>query len=138
MLGEEIDQAMRGGGIGSHRVRRAAAIAGESGRVSASWLIAAYLIIAAGEICLSPMGLSLVSRVAPPRSRGLMMGAWFVSLSAGGYLSGWFGSLWTQMPHTRFFLLVVAVLAGAAVCLLASARHVRRVLRQVELVEANT
>ena len=61
------------------------------------------------EICLSPMGLSLVTRVAPPRQRGLMLGAWFVATSIGGYLSGFLGGYWYQMPHSRFFLMVAAV-----------------------------
>jgi POT family proton-dependent oligopeptide transporter len=102
---------------------------GDTGRVAAWWLVAAYLIVAIGEICMSPMGLSLVNRVAPPRSRGLMMGAWFVSLSAGGYLSGSIGSYWDRMPHSRFFLLVVGILAVAALLLAA-------VLHRVEQVEA--
>ncbi len=58
-----------------------AAIGGDHGRVSAQWLIWANVIIALGEIALSPMGLSLVNRLAPPRSRGLMMGGWFASLA---------------------------------------------------------
>jgi POT family proton-dependent oligopeptide transporter len=100
------------------------------------WLIGAYLVIALGEVCLSPMGLSLVNRVAPPRSRGVMMGAWFVSLSVGGYLSGAIGSYWNEMPHSRFFLLVVAILGAAALGLLAVLPRVRTVLRRVELMES--
>ena len=59
-----------------------ALLGGDTGRVSPLWLIAANLIIALGEIALSPMGMSLVNRLAPPRLRGLMMGGWFVSLGA--------------------------------------------------------
>ncbi len=105
-------------------------------RVAAWWLVAAYLIVAIGEICMSPMGLSLVNRVAPPRSRGLMMGAWFVSLSAGGYLSGSIGSYWDRMPHSRFFLLVVGILAMAALLLAAVLPRIRAVLHRVEQIEA--
>ncbi|MEQ1730095.1 MAG: peptide MFS transporter, partial [Vicinamibacterales bacterium] len=101
---------------------------GDSGRVSLGWLVGAYLLIALGEVCLSPMGLSLVNRVAPPRSRGLMMGAWFVSLSAGGYFSGALGAYWGAMPHSRFFLVVVALLAVAAVILLTVMGRVRQLL----------
>lgn len=111
----------------------AAGIAGgDTGRVSVWWLVAAYLVIALGEVCLSPMGLSLVNRVAPPRSRGLMMGAWFVSLSAGGYLSGTLGAYWSRMPHSRFFMLVVGILAVAAVVLAIVMPRLRRVLRLVD------
>jgi POT family proton-dependent oligopeptide transporter len=113
----------------------AGAAGGDTGRVSMWWLIGAYLVIALGEVCLSPMGLSLVNRVAPPRSRGLMMGGWFVSLSAGGYLSGAIGSYWNQMPHSRFFLLVVGILAVAALVLIAVLPQVRAVLRRAEELE---
>ena len=97
------------------------------------WLIAAYLLIALGEVCLSPMGLSLVNRVAPPRSRGLLMGAWFVSLSAGGYFAGFVGAYWTRMPHSQFFLMVVGLLLVAAVVLASVMGRVRRVLRDADV-----
>lgn len=106
---------------------------GDTGRVSMWWLIAAYLLIALGEVCLSPMGLSLVNRVAPPRSRGLLMGAWFVSLSAGGYFAGFVGAYWTRMPHSQFFLLVVGLLMVAAVVLASVMGRVRRVLHDADL-----
>jgi POT family proton-dependent oligopeptide transporter len=96
---------------------------GDTGRVSAGWLVSAYLVIALGEICLSPMGLSLVTKVAPPRHRGTMMGAWFVATAAGGYLSGFVGQYWEQMSHSRFFILVAALcLVAAALTALAKAR----------------
>jgi len=107
-------------------------VGGDSGRVSMSWLVNAYLLIALGEVCLSPMGLSLVNRVAPPRSRGLMMGAWFVGLSAGGYFSGALGAYWGTMPHSRFFLLVVGVLLVAALLLTLLMPRINAVLRQAE------
>ena len=105
---------------------------GDAGRVSMTWLVGAYLLMALGEVCLSPMGLSLVNRVAPPRSRGMMMGAWFVGLSAGGYFSGALGAYWGTMPHSRFFLLVVGVLLGAAGLLALLMPRLNRVLRQAE------
>lgn len=105
---------------------------GDAGRVSMNWLVGAYLLIALGEVCLSPMGLSLVNRVAPPRSRGIMMGAWFVGLSAGGYFSGVLGAYWGTMPHSRFFLLVVGVLLGAAGLLALLMPRLNRVLRQAQ------
>ncbi len=110
-------------------------VGGDSGRVSMNWLVCAYLLIALGEVCLSPMGLSLVNRVAPPRSRGLMMGAWFVGLSAGGYFSGALGAYWGTMPHSRFFLLVVGVLLAAAGLLALLMPRLHLVLRQAEGAE---
>ena len=105
---------------------------GDAGRVSMNWIVGAYLLIALGEVCLSPMGLSLVNRVAPPRSRGMMMGAWFVGLSAGGYFSGVLGAYWGTMPHSRFFFLVVGVRLGAAGLLALLMPRLNRVLRQAQ------
>ena len=72
--------------------------------VSPLWLIAAYMVISLGELMLSPMGLSLVSKVAPARMRGLMMGGWFVATAIGNKLTV-IGTLWTQWYHSSFWLL---------------------------------
>jgi POT family proton-dependent oligopeptide transporter len=118
-------------------VMAAAALAGgDHGRVSSWWLVGAYLLIALGEVCLSPMGLSLVNRVAPPRSRGVMMGAWFVGLSAGGYFAGALGAYWNQMPHSRFFLLVTSILVVAALLLAALVPRLKLLLARAEALEA--
>jgi proton-dependent oligopeptide transporter, POT family len=78
-------------------------------RVSAFWLILAYAIVTLGELMLSPMGLSLVSKVAPVSKRGLLMGGWFVATAIGNKLTqiGIFWDIWLQ---STFFL----VLAGMA------------------------
>jgi POT family proton-dependent oligopeptide transporter len=73
-------------------------------RVSPLWLIAAYMVISLGELMLSPMGLSLVSKVAPERMRGLMMGGWFVATAIGNKLTA-IGILWTRWYHSSFWLL---------------------------------
>src|SRR5439155_11209201 len=109
--------------------------AGDTGRVSAAWLVAANLIMALGEITLSPLGLSLVNRLAPPRMRGLMMGGWFVSLAVGGYLSGSIGGYWDRMPHSRFFLLVAGILVVTALPLSFMTAHIKRTLRRAESQE---
>jgi POT family proton-dependent oligopeptide transporter len=74
-------------------------------QVSAFWLILAYAIISLGELMLSPMGLSLVSKVAPIRMRGLMMGGWFVATAIGNKLTmiGIYWSIWYQ---SNFFLVL--------------------------------
>ncbi len=78
-------------------------------RVSAFWLIFAYAVVTLGELMLSPMGLSLVSKVAPIHLRGLLMGGWFVATAIGNKLTqiGVFWDIWLQ---STFFL----VLAGMA------------------------
>jgi proton-dependent oligopeptide transporter, POT family len=114
----------------------AAANGGDTGRVSPQWLIWANVIIALGEISLSPMGLSLVNRIAPPRSRGLMMGGWFASLGLGGKLSGFIGGYWDYMPHSRFFLLVVGILIATAVPLSLLIPQINRTIRRSEAASA--
>ena len=90
---------------------------GNTGRVSPWWLITAYGVITLGELMLSPMGLSLVSKVAPIRMRGLMMGGWFAATSIGNYLVGTIGVKWTTWTHSKFFF-VVAVMCAAVGLLL--------------------
>ena len=110
----------------------AGTIGGDTGRVSPLWLISANLLIAVGEIALSPMGMSLVNRLSPPKLRGLMMGGWFASLGIGGYLSGSIGVYWEQMPHSRFFLMVVAILVLVAVPLSLLTPQIKRTLQRAE------
>ena len=113
----------------------AGTIGGDTGRVSPLWLIAANIIIALGEIALSPMGLSLVNSIAPPRSRGLLMGGWFASLALGGYLSGYIGAYWDRMPHSRFFAMVAVILAGTAIPLSLMTPQIKRTIRRAETEE---
>ncbi len=78
--------------------------------VSPSWLLSFYAVITLSELFLSPMGLSYVTRISPPRMRSTMMGLWFVASGVGGYAAGFFGRWWDQMPHATYFL----VMAGAS------------------------
>ncbi len=85
----------------------AAAKAGSNGaeKVSVWWLIGCYGVITIGELFLSPMGLSLVSKLSPPRITALMMGGWFLSTSIGNKLSGVLASMWDKYEDkTDFFL----------------------------------
>jgi POT family proton-dependent oligopeptide transporter len=79
-------------------------------RVSPVWLVAAFGVLTLGELMLSPMGLALVSKVAPRRFRGIMMGGWFVATAIGNKLTQ-IGELWDDIPHSAFWLM----LSGAAV-----------------------
>ena len=108
----------------------AGTIGGDTGRVSPLWLISANLLIAVGEIALSPMGMSLVNRLSPPQLRGLMMGGWFASLGIGGYLSGYVGRYWETMPHSRFFFMVVLILAAVAIPLSLMTPQIKRTIER--------
>lgn len=84
-------------------------------KVSPLWLIGAYGVLTLGELMLSPMGLSLVSKVAPINKRGLMMGGWFVATAIGNKLTQ-IGILWTQWLHSSFWLMCsIAALIMAVV-----------------------
>lgn len=94
-------------------------IGGDVGRVNVSWLIGTYAVITFAELCLSPMGLSLVSKLAPPRLAGMLMGAWFAATAVGSYLAGLIGGFWDKMNHSTFFaILAVACLAAFGVLML--------------------
>jgi POT family proton-dependent oligopeptide transporter len=114
----------------------AGVIGGDTGRVSPAWLIAANLIIALGEIALSPIGMSLVNRLSPPTLRGLMMGGWFFSLGLGGYLSGSIGAYWDRMPHSQFFLMIAGILLVVAVPLSLLTPQIKRTIRRAEASDA--
>jgi POT family proton-dependent oligopeptide transporter len=86
----------------------AALSGGNQGKVSPWWLIGAYALISVGELMLSPMGLSLVSKVAPTRMRGLMMGAWFAATAIGSKLSV-IGVYWEVWRHSDFFFLLATL-----------------------------
>jgi POT family proton-dependent oligopeptide transporter len=86
--------------------------------VSIRVLIAFYICLTAGELCLSPMGLSLVSKLAPARSRAIWMGLFFVSTSVGGYLAGEIFQYYKKMPYDAFFFRVFVALVGGMVLML--------------------
>ena len=100
-----------------------AVYAGQKGlfKVSALWLVAAYGVITIGELCLSPMGLSLVSKLSPPRITALMMGGFFLSTSIGNKLSGVLASFWYDYENkanffiVNFGLLLLATLLGLSI-----------------------
>ncbi|HKI01344.1 MAG TPA: peptide MFS transporter [Thermoanaerobaculia bacterium] len=100
---------------------------GDVGKVSPWWLIGAYGVLTLGELMLSPMGLSLVSKVAPIRLRGLMMGGWFLATAIGNKLTG-VGVLWDDMPHSSFFAMLGALSLFMAVVLTLLLKPLKRAM----------
>ncbi|MCC6747803.1 MAG: peptide MFS transporter [Deltaproteobacteria bacterium] len=88
-----------------------------TGKGSVFWPVFCTLLLTVGELYLSPVGLSLVTKVAPARIVSMMMGTWFLSSFFGNLLSGYIGALYTRMPKDYFFLLLLAlgVAAGVAI-----------------------
>ncbi|MDP4596374.1 MAG: peptide MFS transporter [Crocinitomicaceae bacterium] len=85
---------------------------------SAWWFISSYAVITIGELFLSPMGLSLVSKLSPARLTSLMMGGWFLATSIGNKLSGVLSSMWDGYDQKANFFYVNFVLLGLAALLL--------------------
>jgi len=93
------------------------------------WLLAYFVVITIGELYLSPIGLSLVSKVSPARIVSMMMGMWLATSFTGNFIAGWLGSFWSSMDKMMFFLMIagIATLAGAAI--LAFDRPLKPVLK---------
>jgi POT family proton-dependent oligopeptide transporter len=87
-------------------------------KVSSAWLITSYGIFTVSELCLSPIGLSLVSKVSPRRITALMMGGWFLTTSLGGKISGILAGFWDQFQNKALFFTISAVAAIVAGLLL--------------------
>lgn len=80
-------------------------------KTSSVWLFLTYGIFTVSEICLSPIGLSFVSKLAPPRLTALMMGGWFLSTSLGGKVAGVMASFWDKIPDKKIFFGIIAIAA---------------------------
>ncbi len=85
--------------------------------VSTYWLMGTYFTLTIAELHLSPMGLSFVSKVSPPKMKGLMMGGWFGATAIGNYLSGFVGRFYQNWELWQFFLLLVVTSFFAALIL---------------------
>ena len=100
---------------------------GDTGKVSPWWLVGCYALMGLAEITLSPMALSLVSKVAPARVRGLMMGLWFVATGLGGKLTQ-IGVYWTEWKHSTFFAVLSAMSFATALLLVLVLKPLKRAM----------
>jgi POT family proton-dependent oligopeptide transporter len=100
---------------------------------AAWWLIGTYGVITVGELCLSPMGLSLVSKLSPARLTSLMMGGWFLSTSIGNKMSGVLAALWDGYEHkANFFLVNFVITLIAALAILLMLKWLRGIVEEHE------
>ena len=100
-------------------------------KASTWWLIASYGVITVGELFLSPMGLSIVSKLSPTRITALMMGGWFLSTSIGNKLSGVLATMWDDYDHkANYFWLNFALLIVAAAACFAMLRWLNTILKE--------
>ncbi len=120
-------------GIGFLVIAVAAQVYARSGtKVSPWWLILLYLFHAFGELSLSPVGLSTVTKLAPARIVGLMMGVWFLALSLGNFLAGYVAGYFEKMPLPQLFgaVFLSTTLSGVVLALLT--RPIKRLMAGVK------
>ena len=115
-------------GLGFVLIVPAAKVAQAGVKVSPWWLIGLYFLHTIGELCLSPVGLSIVTKLAPQRIVGAMMGVWFVSIAVGNMLAGMAGGLFQTLPLPTLFGAVAAVAFVAALLLLALTPWLRKLM----------
>jgi POT family proton-dependent oligopeptide transporter len=101
-------------------------------KVSPMWLVGVYFLQTVGELCLSPVGLSMVTKLAPPRIVGLMMGVWFQSISLGNKLGGYTAGFLDRLPLPTLFGTVAAVTIAAGVVLALLIRPIRKLMGGVK------
>jgi proton-dependent oligopeptide transporter, POT family len=110
----------------------AASLAAGGVKVSPAWLVVTYLLHVMGELCLSPVGLSATTKLAPSRVVGLMMGVWFLSLALGNYLGGLIASQYEAIALPTLFGVVGGFAVAAGVVLALFVRPIDRMLARAE------
>jgi POT family proton-dependent oligopeptide transporter len=101
-------------------------------RVSVWWLIGFYLLLTMGELCLSPVGLSLVTKLAPAKHVGLFMGGWFLATAIAEKLAQVFGAYWGKMPPINYFWIFIIMCAIGAVLMALLVRPLKRMMHGVQ------
>jgi proton-dependent oligopeptide transporter, POT family len=100
-------------------------------KASVFWLIGTYGVITIGELLLSPMGLSLVSKLSPVRITSLMMGGWFLASSIGNKLSGLLATMWDGYEHkANFFWVNFALLMFATFIIFAMLKWLNKIMKE--------
>lgn len=106
-------------------------LVGTNGDVSPNWLISTYLLLTLAELLLSPMGISFVSKVAPPKLKGAMMGGWFAATAVGNYLVSIPMLLWGKIPTWTVWMILIGL------CLV-SAIFIFSIMKKLEAATSDT
>ena len=115
-------------GLGFAVLVVAAQLSAQGVRVSPMWLAVTYLLHTSGELCLSPVGLSVMTKLAPARIVGLMMGIWFLAASVGNYIGGRLASFYETLPLPALFGVVGALGVAFGLLLWLFTRPMRRLM----------
>ena len=94
-----------------------ARVVAAGGKATLMSLTVCTAVLTLGELYLSPVGLSLVTKLAPPRIVSMMMGMWFLSSFFGDYLCGYLGAYWEKMSHANFFVMLTVMSCAAGLCM---------------------
>jgi POT family proton-dependent oligopeptide transporter len=109
----------------------ASQLAARGVQVSPMWLVVTYLLHTCGELCLSPVGLSAMTKLAPARIAGLMMGVWFLGSSVGNFIAGGMAAFYEAMPLPQLFGSVAAFGAACGIVMLLVSGPIRRLMGTV-------
>jgi proton-dependent oligopeptide transporter, POT family len=113
----------------AYLIMAAAAVFAGPAKASWLWLFAFFVVITLGELYLSPIGLSLVSKVAPVRHLSMMMGVWLGASFLGNFLAGYLGSFWSSMDKPAFFTMIAMIAMAAGALIWACERPLRGPLK---------
>ena len=94
--------------------------------LSPAWLISTYFTLTIAELLLSPMGISFVSKVAPPKFKGLMMGGWFAATAIGNYLSIIPSKLWNRIPLMYNWAILIGLCLASAIIMFALLKQLKK------------
>jgi POT family proton-dependent oligopeptide transporter len=106
----------------------ATGLSGAGAQISPMWLVLTYLLHTIGELALSPVGLSTVTKLAPQRVVGQMMGVWFMSVSLGNLIAGQVAGFIETLPLPQLFGTVAAITIGAGLLLLLLVKPTRKLM----------
>ncbi len=104
----------------------------EAGKVSPMWLVTTYFFHTVGELCLSPIGLSSITKLAPERLVSQMMGTWFVGAAIGNLIAGLIAGYIEDMPQTELYTTVAVIVAGTGVLYLLFSKPIAKLTHGIK------
>ncbi|MGD9485568.1 peptide MFS transporter [Streptomyces sp. TRM70308] len=121
-----------GGSFGLMGLAGAAAAASDTNKVTVFWLLGVYLVQTLGEMCLSPVGLSLSTKLAPKEFVSQIMGLWFLATATGNALNGWVTRLNGPLGDALYYTMWAVVAVAAGLAFMAGARRMRTLMGDVK------
>lgn len=120
-----------GGSFGIMGLAGAAAANSDTGKVTVFWLLSVYLVQTLGEMCLSPVGLSLSTKLAPKQFVGQIMGLWFLATATGNALNGWTTKLNAPLGDAVYYTMWAVIAVAAGLVFMMAGRKIRALMGDV-------